>query len=356
LEEFVNHVAPLPIARALDRYPRVEFLLGTTPLERQPRMSAALGIDLLVKRDDLTGLAFGGNKVRKLEFYFGKAKAANADTVLITGAVQSNYVRVVAACAARLGMDCHVQLEDRVANVDETYRTSGNVLLDELLGATLHSYPVGEDEAGADRRLHEIASDLAAQGKRPFVIPLGADNPPLGSLGYVRCARELLDQCGDVDHVVVPSGSGQTHAGLLFGLRAHGWNGPVSGICVRRAAPLQTARIAGHCEKIAALLDRPNPVRPEDIQLHDDVLAPGYGIINDAVAAAIRDCARLDGLLVEPVYTGRAMAGLFALVRDGRLPKGKKTVFLHTGGLPALFGYATDLRRMVVRGEPDSRA
>ena len=249
-------------------------------------------------------------------------------------------------------MDCHVQLEKRVANVDETYRSSGNVLLEELLGATLHSYPVGEDEEGADRRLREIAADLSARGKRPFVIPLGADNPPLGALGYVRCAGELLDQCSDIDHVVVPSGSGQTHAGLLFGLRARGWRGGVSGICVRRAAHIQTARIAGHCEKIAALLDLPNPVRPSDIQLHDDVLAPGYGVMNDAVAAAIRGCARLDGLLLDPVYTGRAMAGLFALARDGRLPKGKKIVFLHTGGLPALFGYETELRRMVVREEP----
>jgi len=352
----MTHIAPLPITRALDGFQRAKFLLGATPLERQPRMSDALGIDLLVKRDDLTGLAFGGNKVRKLEFYFGKAQAANADTVLITGAVQSNYTRVTAACAARLGMSCHVQLEERVANVDETYRTSGNVLVEELLGATLHSYPVGEDEDGADRRLQEIAAGLSAQGRRPFVIPLGANNPPLGALGYVRCAGELLDQCSDFDHVVVPSGSGQTHAGLLFGLRARGWRGGVSGICVRRAARLQAARIAGHCEKIAALLDLPNPVRPDDIQLHDDVLAPGYGIMNDAVAAAIRDCARLDGLLVEPVYTGRAMAGLFALVRDGRLPKGKKIIFVHTGGLPALFGYATDLRRMVLQRGPGGRA
>jgi len=172
----------LPVIAAVDGFRRADFLLGATPLERQPRLSESLGIELLVKRDDLTGLAFGGNKVRKLEFYFGKAQAANADTVLITGAVQSNYTRVTAACAARLGMGCDVQLEERVPNVDATYRSSGNVLVEELLGATLHSYPVGEDEDGADRRLGEIAADLAAQGKRPFVIPLGANNPPLGAL------------------------------------------------------------------------------------------------------------------------------------------------------------------------------
>jgi len=213
------------LAAAVASLPRTPFLPWMTPIEHQPRLSAALGIDLLVKRDDLTGLAFGGNKVRQLEFYFGRARAADADTVLITGAVQSNYVRVAAACAARLGMACHVQLEERVPDVDAVYRTSGNVLLDQLLGATLHAYPVGEDEEGADRRLRQIADGLERQGRRPYVIPLGAGNPPTGALGYIRCAEEILGQTGDFDHVVVASGSGHTHAGLLFGLRAFGWSG-----------------------------------------------------------------------------------------------------------------------------------
>lgn len=335
------------LGAALERFPRHEFLPWATPLERQPRLGGRLGIDLLVKRDDLTGLAFGGNKVRKLEYYFGAAAAAGADTVLITGAVQSNYVRVVAACAARLGMACHAQLEERVADVDAVYRSSGNVLLDDLLGAVLHSYPSGEDEAGADARLQEIAAALAADGRRPYVIPLGAGHPPLGALGYVRCAAELLGQMGEAGHLVLASGSGQTHAGLLFGLRALGWGGRVHGICVRRPAPAQSERIAGHCERIAGLLQVANPVRPRDIELSDAVLAPGYGTMNAAVAEAIRDCARLDGLLVEPVYTGRAMAGLLAHVRDGRLPAGSRVVFVHTGGLPALFGYERGLRRVL---------
>ncbi|HKU96078.1 MAG TPA: D-cysteine desulfhydrase family protein [Vineibacter sp.] len=340
------------LGAAVDAHPRVPFLSWVTPLERQPRLGAALGIDLRVKRDDLTGLAFGGNKVRQLEFYFGKARAADADTVLITGAVQSNYVRVAAACAARLGMACHVQLEERVPDVDEIHRTSGNVLLDQLLGATLHSYPVGEDEEGADRRLREIADGLERQGRRPYVIPLGAANPPIGALGYIRCARELVDQADDIDHVVVASGSGHTHAGLLFGLRASGWRGTVHGICVRRAAALQTARIIGHGERIAAMLAVPNPVAAADVHVHDDVLAPGYGVMNDAVVDAIRTSAQHDGLLLDPVYTGRAMAGLFRCARDGRLPRGSRVVFIHTGGLPALFGYATALRRNMERDVP----
>jgi len=336
------------LSAALAALPHTQFLPWATPLERQARLSEALGIDLLVKRDDLTGLAFGGNKVRQLEFYFGKALAADADTVLITGAVQSNYVRVASACAARLGMACHVQLEERLPNVDEIHRTSGNVLLDQLLGATLHSYPVAEDEEDADRRLREIADGLKRQGRRPYVIPLGAGNPPTGALGYIRCAEELLVQTGDFDHVVVASGSGHTHSGLLFGLRAFGWRGAVHGICVRRAASLQNSRIAGHCDRIAGMLEVPNPVVSSDINVYDDVLSPGYGVMNDAVSEAIRTCAHLDGLLVDPVYTGRAMAGLFRCARDGRLPKGGRVLFIHTGGLPALFGYATELQRNII--------
>lgn len=333
---------------ALARFPRAPLLPWVTPLERQPRLSQRLGIELLVKRDDLTGLAFGGNKVRQLEFYFGKAVAAGADTVLITGAVQSNYVRVAAAVAARLGMGCHIQLEERVADVDDVYRTSGNVLLDHLLGATLHSYPRGEDEEGADRRLGEIAADLAQQGRRPFIIPLGTGHPPLGAMGYVACAVELIGQMKGVDRIVLGSGSGHTHAGLLVGLRAAGWTGMVSGICVRRAAALQAPRIESLCRRIAEMLEIANPVAPGDVEVHDDVLSPGYGVMNDAVATAIRDSARLDGLLLDPVYTGRAMAGLFALIADGRVPSGSKVVFLHTGGLPAIFGYVRDLQRQVL--------
>jgi D-cysteine desulfhydrase family pyridoxal phosphate-dependent enzyme len=342
-----NNLSPT-LADAIQRFDRVELIPWTTPLEHLPRLSDALGIRLWIKRDDLTGIAFGGNKVRKLEFYFGRARETGADTVLITGAIQSNYVRVASACAARLGMECHIQLEERVPNVDMIYRNSGNVLLDQLLGATIHLFPVGEDEKAADHQLNEIAVELSARGRRPFVIPLGADHPPLGSLGYMRCAAELLEQTSTFDHVVLASGSGQTHAGLLVGLRTLGWRGSVIGICVRRPAGPQKARIARQCEKAAGLLEIPNPVGMPDIELHDVVLQPGYGIMNDVTADAIRACARLEGLLVEPVYTGRAMAGLFECVRQGRFRRNEKVIFLHTGGLPALFAYEKDLRSNVL--------
>ncbi|MEO8557717.1 MAG: D-cysteine desulfhydrase family protein [Rhodospirillales bacterium] len=328
-------------------FPRARFLNWITPLETLPRLSQHLGIALSVKRDDLTGLAFGGNKVRKLEFYFGQAQSLGADTVLITGAVQSNYVRVVAACAAKLGMQCHVQLEDRVPGMEGAYRSSGNVLLDDLLGAVVHHYPHGEDEEGADRRLNEIAAELQAEGRKPYVIPLAPHNKPLGSLGYLLCARELLQQA-QFDHLVLGSGSGLTHAGLLFGLRLLGWRGTVIGICVRRPAAAQAARIVNHCARLAEMLTVANPVAASDIQLRDQVLAPGYGRLNRPVADAIRLAATLEGLLVEPVYTGRALAGLIEATAADAIAAGSRVVFLHTGGLPALFGYEKELREQVI--------
>ena len=179
----------------LDELARVPLGHAPTPLEAAPRLSDLNGgARLWVKRDDCTGLAFGGNKVRQLEFYLGAALADSADTLLITGAVQSNFVRLAAAAARQHGLDIHVQLEQRVAHSDETYLNSGNVLLDRLLGATVHTYPEGEDEAGADANLHAIADGLIAEGRRPYVIPLGPGHPPLGALGYVRCAREIAQQ------------------------------------------------------------------------------------------------------------------------------------------------------------------
>ncbi|WP_454001869.1 D-cysteine desulfhydrase family protein [Afipia felis] len=328
---------------AIKNLPRAHFLHWQTPIERQFRLSDELKIDLQVKRDDLTGLAFGGNKVRQLEFYFGKILAANADTVLITGAIQSNYTRVVAACAARLNVACHMLLEDRVSNVDATYRTNGNVFVNRFLGATLHFCSSGESEENTDQILYDLADKLRRQGRRPYVIPLGPKNPPIGSLGYICCADELIAQSEGFDYVVVASGSGHTQSGLLFGLRSQGWKGEVHGICVRREALIQKSRISAQCEQISDMLGIRNPVMTSDIYVHDDAFPPGYGSINCDSLEVIKTCARLDGLILDPVYTGRAMNGLFHCVRDGRLPQGSRVLFVHTGGLPALFAYASML-------------
>jgi D-cysteine desulfhydrase/L-cysteate sulfo-lyase len=316
----------------LDEIPRVVLAHSPTPLEAMPNLARALGgelpqgVQLFVKRDDCTGLAVGGNKARQLEFYFGQALAEGADTVLITGAVQSNFVRLTAAAAGKLGLACHVQLEDRVPH-DE------------------HAYPHGEDEAGADRNLGAIAEGLRREGRKPYIIPLAPGHKPYGALGYVVAAREILAQLRErrleIDEIVVGSGSGHTHAGLLTGLRALGSNIRVTGICMRRGTELQGPRIVSRCTEIAELLGISPVVDEGDINLIDDFLAPGYGRLNEATREALRLAARREGLLLDPVYTGKVMAGFLARARQAE--PGASLLFLHTGGTPALFAYEAEL-------------
>ncbi len=329
----------------LSSLPRATLMSGVTPLNTLSNLAAIYKgeVNLLAKRDDNSDLAFGGNKVRQLEFYFGEAKARKADTILITGAVQSNFVRLAAAAARKLGLDCHIQLEERVAKNDPYYRTSGNVLLDKILGATLHSYPDGEDEAGADRNLGAIAEGLKSKGRRPYIIPLAPGHAPLGALGYIICAHELLQQQKDlglkIDEIVVASGSGNTHAGLLFGLRVLGSTIPVKGICVRRGAEQQAPRINERCRQIAEFLEIENPVRKEDVEVDDSFLPPGYGTANSDVMQAILVAARTEALMLDPTYTGKSMAGFMA--RASEAEEGSTLLYLHTGGTPAIFAYET---------------
>ena len=331
----------------LNDQPRTQLAHLPTPLEKMPNLSQATSAaELFIKRDDCTGLGLGGNKVRQCEFYLGAALAKGADTVLITGAVQSNFTRTVAAAACKLGLDCHIQAEKRVSHSSSLYYHSGNVLLSRILGATLHSYHQGEDEDGADKQLEIIASQLKEQGKKPYVIHLGPNHPQLGSLGYIVAAREIIQQTADkdihFDKIVVATGSGATHAGLLFGLRALGDDTPVTGICVRREKSLQIPRIEKHCDNIANLLNMKNPVASHDIVINDDALSPGYGQINDAVLEAIKLTAQNEGIILDPVYTGRTMAGFLSLARIGTA--GQKLLFIHTGGQPSIFGYEDDLK------------
>ncbi|MGB3178394.1 MAG: D-cysteine desulfhydrase family protein [Albidovulum sp.] len=327
----------------LEKFPRARLMTGVTPVERLERMSDLMGIDLWIKRDDLTGLGFGGNKTRQLEFYFGEALAQGADTVLITGAVQSNYVRSAAAAAARMGLKAVLQLEERVPDMGKLYYTSGNVLLAQILGAEHMSYPLGEDEAGADNALHERAKQLRADGRIPYVIHLGIDHPPLGALGYVSCGGELSEQISDFDAVVVPSGSGSTHAGLLTGLRLAGHAAGVHGICVRRGCEQQRARIDTVLRKLADMIGFDPALTLSDINVWDGALAPGYGRVGESTREALTLMARTEGVFLDPVYTAKTFAGLLGLLRDGTIEKGQKIVLLHTGGLPALFGYQEEL-------------
>ncbi len=329
--------ADIPRVSAFDGITAIEFLKNLSALSEHAR--------LYVKRDDCNGLAFGGNKVRQLEYYFGDALAHDADTILITGATQSNFVRMTVALAAKLGMECHVQLESRVANQSQHYQTSGNVLLNRLLGANLHYYEKDEDEPGADARLHEIATELKATGRKPYVIPLSPGHQPLGALGYVRAALELRDQLRqsdlNVDEIYVASGSGNTHAGLLFGLRALDLPIKVVGVCVRRAASLQKERISHQCLKIADLLDVKSKVTDADIILTDELLAPRYGIASAEVWESIVVAAQKEALLLDPTYSGKAIAAF--LQRANMTATAKNLLFIHTGGSPSIFGYQDQL-------------
>jgi len=310
-----------------------------TPLERAANLSADLGVDVWLKRDDVTGLGMGGNKVRQLAFYVGEALAERADALLITGAVQSNFMRTAAAAGAKMGLSVHLQLEQRVASNDPLYQTGGNVFLDDLFGAERRSYPVGEDEEGADRALAEWADELRAAGRKPYVIPLGSGHRPLGALGYCLAAAEFLSQSREHAVHVIASGSGASHGGLLFGLRALGCQDPVLGICVRRPAGEQIPRLFARTREIGELLGMENPVHEDDISLFDDSLAPGYGQVSPSLIRAITMMARREGVVLDPVYTGKVFAGLLAIRRRQIIPDGERVVFWHTGGAPGLFAY-----------------
>ncbi len=327
----------------LDRFPRAQFMSGPTPLERLDRLSSELGIDLWLKRDDLTGLGFGGNKTRQLEFYFGDALQKGADTILITGAVQSNFVRSAAAAAAKLGMQSVLQLEERVSDMGEAYYSSGNVLLAQILGAEHMTYPEGEDEAGADAALHARADELKAQGRKPYVIHLGLNHPPLGALGYVVAGQELCRQMPDIDAIVVPSGSGATHGGLLTGVALEENAASVFGVCVRRDSEKQMVRMKTVLQKLADLLDIDAAPLHDRLNVMDEALPPGYGKLSGGTRVAMDKMARTEGIFLDPVYTAKTFAGLLHLVSAGKIQPGQKAVMVHTGGLPALFGYQNEL-------------
>ena len=329
------------LAATLDRFARSVMGHLPTPLEPMPNLGAELGLTLCVKRDDCTGMGFGGNKVRQLEYYLGDAQTAQANVLVITGAVQSNFVRTAAAMGRRLGMGCHIQLEERVPDISPLHRANGNVLLDRLLGATLQSYPDGEYEIGADVAVAQIADTLRTSGQRPYIIPLGANSVPLGALGYVRAALETVPQIaqmGGIDDIIVGSGSALTHAGLLLGLRLIGDQTPVYGVCVRRDGAAQSARVAKRVADTATLLGLENPVTQTDIRVTDCALGPGYGRMAPGTKRAIERTARAEGLFLDPVYTGKVMAGLIDLAQAKKLA-GRRVLFWHTGGQPALFGY-----------------
>ncbi len=324
-------------------HPRLRIVAAPTPVQQAPRLSASLGIDLWIKRDDLAGPSFGGNKSRQLEYYFGAALQEGADTILITGAVQSNFARLAAAVARSQGMQAVVQLEERVKGKPATYHKTGNVLLSQMMGARILSYPEGEDEAGADAALHREAERLRSEGRKPYIIHLSEGHPPLGALGYADAAREILGQGDDFDVYIVPSGSGSTHAGLLAGLRGAGSRARVIGSCVRRDAQAQKARLWRITTRLSQLSEDAKAVREGDIHVWDGALHPGYGQLGPNAEAAMRMVATEEGLILDPVYTAKSFGAIPALVASGEIPHCSRVCFVHTGGLAALFAYADTL-------------
>jgi len=328
----------------LTRFPRVPLAHLPTPLELLPRLSDHLGGPAIyVKRDDCTGLATGGNKTRKLEFSMGAALQQGADTVITVGAVQSNHVRQTAAAACKLGLKCEVLLEHRVADPSELYRTSGNVLLDRIFGANLREYAKGTD---FDAAMDEVAEEVRAEGGTPYIIPGGASNA-VGALGYVGCGEELLAQCADAglafDHIVTATGSAGTHAGLAVGLRASGSNLPILGIGVNAPQEVQEERVYKLACEAAELVGSPGCVARDDIIADCHYIGPGYGEPTESMNEAVLMLARLEGLLFDPVYSGKALAGMIDYIRTGRFAGADNIVFLHTGGAAGLFAYADTL-------------
>ncbi len=329
----------------LSAFPRARLAHLPTPLEHLPRLSEHLaGPDIYVKRDDCTGLATGGNKTRKLEFSMGEALAEGADTVITVGAIQSNHVRQTAAAACKLGLACEVMLEHRVDKPSSTYSNSGNVFLDRIFAANLREYPAGTD---FDAAMQKVADEVRAKGGKPYYIPGGASNP-VGALGYVDCGIELLGQLDaqelEIDHIVSATGSAGTHAGLIVGLRGSGSELPVLGIGVNAPQDVQEERVYKLAVETAALVSAPGCVAREDIIADCNYIGAGYGVPTDAMNEAVLMLARYEGLLFDPVYSGKALAGMIDYIRKGRFGKGQNIVFLHTGGSAGLFAYADTLK------------
>ena len=306
-----------------------------TPMEPMPRLAVALGLredDLWVKRDDLIGLGGGGNKVRKLEWTAGAALAAGADTLVTTGAAQSNHARLTAAAGARLGLDVVLVLPGTAESVSNG---SGNLVLDSLFGARV--FWAGDTGPSA---MADVAEDVCRRlrdaGAHPWLIPFGGSSP-LGARGYVEGGEEVRAQLPDVEHVVVALGSGGTMAGLVGALGEERVLGVHCG-----AVPEPAVTVA----ELAGELTR-RSIDPGSLRVRVDQVGAGYGILHEPVLAAMRRAATTQGVVLDPVYTGRAMAGLIAAVRDGDIRPGSRTVFLHTGGLPGLFGHTETVRRSV---------
>ncbi len=325
----------------LSQFPRRNYVQDATPIEALPAFSAALGgkVNIFIKRDDLLPGCSGGNKTRKLDFCIADGMEKDADTIITCGAVQSNHARLTLSWAVKEGLDCHLILEERVPG---SYKQdgSGNNFLFNLLGVkSTKVVPGGSDMMG---EMEKLAEELKKQGKKPYIIPGGASNA-IGATGYVACAQEIQQQLFDsglnIDHMVVPSGSAGTHAGIAVGMYGTNAGIPVSGINVSRKKELQEGIVHKLAVETAKRVGMREEIPADQITCFDEYVGPGYSIPTDSMIEAVKLLAQTEAILLDPVYSGKAMAGMVDLVRKDLFAEGSNVLFLHTGGSPALYAY-----------------
>lgn len=329
----------------LSKFKRKRYTSYKTPIEFLPNFTKAVnGPEIYFKRDDLLGLTFGGNKTRKLEFLMADAIEKGADTILTCGAVQSNHCRLTLSAAVKEGLKCQLILEERVPN-SYNPKASGNNYLFNLLGVEdIRVVPGGSNML---EELNKLADELKAKGRKPYVIPGGGSNP-LGALGYVSCAQEIIEQMFEMgltfEHIVTPSGSAGTHAGLITGLKGNNVHIPLTGISVNRNKEVQTNAVYDLALKTCEKLEIENPVQREDIIVFDDYVGAGYSIPTEGMIDAVKLLAKTEGILTDPVYTGKTLDGMLSLIKKSYFKDAERILFVHTGGSPALFAYEEELR------------
>ena len=319
-------------------FPRRRYTAGQTPIEFLPNFTKKLnGPEIYIKRDDLLGLAGGGNKTRKLEFLMADALAKGADTILTSGAVQSNHCRLTLAATVKEGLKCRLILQEYIPD-SYNFDAGGNNYLFRLMG--VEAVKVVKRDSNILEELDSLADELKAQGRKPYIIPFGGSNP-IGTLGYVACAEEILMQSFDMgisfDQIITPSGSSGTQAGLLAGLKGNNANIPLVGISIKNKKEIQCESVLDLARKASEKLNSQAAIEMKDVILFDEYIGADYSLPTSAMVEAVQMLARTEAILLDPVYTGKAMAGLIDLIRKGHFSKDERVLFVHTGGSPALY-------------------
>lgn len=334
----------------LEKFERYPLTFGPTPIEKLERLSAHLGggVSLYAKREDCnSGLAFGGNKLRKLEYIVPDAIASGADTLVSIGGVQSNHTRMVAATAAKIGFKCRLVQESWVPHEDAVYDRVGNILLSRVMGADVEMVDEGFD-IGIRESWENALKDVEAKGGKPYAIPAGASVHKYGGLGYVGFAEEVRTQEKELgftfDYIVVCTVTGSTHAGMLVGFAADGRARKVIGIDASGTPDQTRAQVLEIARNTAKLVELGRDIADDDLVLIEDYAYPAYGVPSEETKDAIRLCARLEGMMTDPVYEGKSMQGMIDLVKKGFFPEGSKVLYAHLGGVPAINGYSYAFR------------